>query len=271
MQKEVHGQDRHERGEKSGRERKEHPGDNSHNSAEKNESDDSAFDELLDVPALGNIIIFRGFQISSVDRIIGEFHNIAVGGTGGSESLSHRMFHESFKSGHRTIEMPLRRAGTEDDSIDGPFVSEVKESGEDDEKEEHHDGFFLVFSPNGSEGKYDKCRTSDDDADKRTAGIGEENKSEENDRPDSEKKMVRFLGSEIMKEESRIDKQEIRCGVRPVKYSLKPLDSGSVDAVVDRRGSAEIPITEISGKSEMDENAFTEQKSHKNSRTYGKT
>ncbi|EKD44286.1 MAG: hypothetical protein ACD_71C00187G0008, partial [uncultured bacterium (gcode 4)] len=174
MQEQVHGQNRHERGEESGREREEHPGDGTHNGAEEEESDDSSFDELLDIPTLGNVIVLGGFYVPAVDGSISEFHNIAIGGAGCSESLSHGVFGESLEPGHRTVKMPLRRSGTEDDPIDGSLIPEIKQSGKDGEKEEYCNAFFLVFPPDGSEGKYNKSYTSDDDSDKSTARIGEE-------------------------------------------------------------------------------------------------
>ncbi len=271
MEEEIHGENGNERGEEGRREREQDPGNGSHDGDEEDESDDASFDELLDVPALGNGVVLGLLDFPAVDGILGEFHDIAVGGAGGSESLSHRVFREPLESGHRSIEMPLGRAGTEDDSVDGSFVSEVKESGEYHEKEYHEETFFFVSTPDGPERKHDECQTSDDDADERTSRVGKENESEEDDSPESYEEMVRFFGSEIVKQESCIHEEEIRRGVRPVEDSLKSLDPSPIDSVVDGRCSAETPVTEIWRESKVNENRFVEHEPHEKSREKSET
>lgn len=271
MQEQVHSQNPHERSEKSGREREEHPSDSPHNGTKEGESDDSSFDELLDVPAFRDIVVLGILYLPAVDGVFGKFHDIAISWSGGSESLPHRVLGESLESGNGSFEMPLGRAGTKYDPIDGSLVPEVEESREYHEKEYHYNTLFFVFPPDGSEGKYDKRQASKDYTYKRTARIGEENESEKDDRPEPEEEMVLFLGSEIVEKESRVDEEEIRRRVRSVKYSLKPFDPRSIDAVIDRRSSAETPIAEISGESKINENGFMEDETHEQSRKYGET
>ena len=177
MEKEVHGENCHERGEEGWWEWEYEPGDGSHDGTEEDECDDSTFYELLDVPTLGDVIILGIFYFPAIDRIFGEFHDVAVGWSGGSESLSHRMFAESFDSRHSAVEMPLRWTGSENDSVNSSFVSEVKKSGKYEEKEYDKETFFFIFSPDGSEGKYYERETPEHDSDECTSWIGEENKS----------------------------------------------------------------------------------------------
>jgi len=153
------------------------PRDSCHDGTKEDKSDNSSFYELLDVPTLGDVVILSIFDLTSIDRVFGEFHDIAVGWSRGSESLSHWMFAESVDSRHSAVEMPLRWTGSENNSVNGSFVSEVKKSGKYEEKKYDKETFFFIFSPNGSEGKYYECETSEHDSDECTSWIGEENKS----------------------------------------------------------------------------------------------
>lgn len=128
MQKEIHSQNCHERGEQGRRKGEYSPGDGRHDGTEEDESDDSSFDELLDIPALRNVVVFCVFDSSSIDWCIGEFRYIAVGRSGCSESLSHRVFTESLDSSHSSVKMPLRGSCTHNNLINSPFIPEVEES-----------------------------------------------------------------------------------------------------------------------------------------------
>gem|GEM_PF-6865396 len=61
----------------------------------------------MDIPALGDVVVFDFFSIGIVDFLVFEVRHISVCRTRGGESLSHRMFSEAFESGNRPIEMPL--------------------------------------------------------------------------------------------------------------------------------------------------------------------
>lgn len=61
MQEKIHRQNSHERSEKCGREREQKPGEQSHDSTEQGKSDNPSLHQLLYIPALRDIIIFRVF------------------------------------------------------------------------------------------------------------------------------------------------------------------------------------------------------------------
>lgn len=271
MEKEIHGQDRDKGGKEWSGEGEEHPGDEPHDTAKEDESYDSSLYELLDVPTLRDIVVFGMFDFASIDGILGEFYDIAIGRSGSPESLSYGVLLKSFESRHGTIEVPLGGARAEDDLVDGSLVFKVKESGEYGEKEHNKETFFLIFPPDGSEGKYCERDTSEDDSYEGTSWISEKYESKQDDGPDSDEEMVCFFGSEIVDEESQIDDDEIGCRVGSIKYSLESFDSGTIYAVIDRRSSSEAPVTEISGESEVEEDGFMEYEPHENPRNKGGT
>ena len=264
MQEEIHRQNGHKRSKKCWRKREYHPGNHPHNRTEENESNDSSFDQLLDIPTLGDVIILSIFYFPSVYRCIGEFHDIAIGRSRSSESLSHGMFSKSLNSSQCPIKMPFGRTRPHNNLVDISLVTNVEKSRNSREKNDNIHTFFSVFMPNGFERKSDQNEKPHNNSYNRTTRVGEKNESKKYHNPYSYEEMMGFLGSKIVHQKSDIDDDKIGSWIRSVKNPLESFDSSSIDSMVDGRRSPETPVRKIGRKSKMQENGFMEYKTHQN-------
>lgn len=269
MQEEIHGQYCHERGEKRRRQREYHPSNHPHNGAEQDKADDPSLDQLLNIPALRDVVILGVLYLSAVNRAIREFLHIAVRGSSRSKPLPHGMFLESFDPGHGPIEVSFGGSGTHNDLVDGSLVPQVEKPGQYPEKEHDIEALLSVFLPDAFQGKYHQRETSDHEPDERAAGIGEKHEPEQNQNPESHEIMVRFLGPEEVDEEANVHEDKKRRRIGSVEDPLEPLHIGPVYAMVDRRGSSEAPVREIRRKSEIEENGFMKHETHEKSSEQG--
>lgn len=145
MQEGIHGEDGDKGREEGGGGPKEEKCEVSHDREEEDGSDDPSLDELLDVPALGDIVVL-GLLLLCREGISGWFFYVAVGGTGGCEPLSERMILKSLESDDDAIEVSFGRSLAHEDLVESRLVLEVEESreeGEDDDRDNHR---FLVFA-----------------------------------------------------------------------------------------------------------------------------
>lgn len=266
MEKQVHRQNGNKCSEECWGKWEYHPGNHPHNDTEEDESNDSSFDQLLDIPTLGDVIILSIFYFSSIYRRIGEFHDITIGGSSSSESLSHGMFSKTLNSSQCPIKMPFGRTRPHNNLVDISLVTNVEKPRNNREKNDNIHTFFSVFLPNDFERKSDQNEKSHDNSYDRTTRVGEKNESKKYHNPYPYEEMMGFLGSKIMDQKSDIDDDKIGSRIRSVKNPLESFDTSSIDSMVDGRCSAETPVRKIGRKSKIQENGFMEDETYQNPR-----
>lgn len=77
--------------------------------------------------------------------------------------------------------------------------------------------------------------------------------------------MELFLGPEVVNEEPNIDEDEVRCRVRTVENPLESSHIRPIYPMVDGRSSAETPVREIRGETEIEQDGLMENETHEKS------
>ena len=245
MEEEIHRENCYKRSKKCRRERENYKGNHPHNGTKKYKSDNPSLNQLLNIPAFGNIIILGIFKVSSINWTILEFYNITVSRTSSSESLSHRMFAKSFDSCHSSVKMSSRRAGSENNLINSTLVPNIKKSRKYREKQDYIHTFFFILSPDIFQRKEHECQASNNKANEGTPRIREKHESKKYQYPESYEVVIGFFRSEKVDKEAYIDKYKKSGRIRAIKYPLESLHSCTVYPMVNWRSSSKAPVAEM--------------------------
>lgn len=150
MKEKIHGTTRHERRKEREGNPEQSPGNEAENRYERRKCRSPSLNELLHVPAFGNVVVFFYFRFPTVQTFPFVHRNhVAVSRTGRGEPLTeNRILPKAFQSRNHPFEVPLGRSFAQDDAVHAVFELHVKREGEYRHERNRDESGFAVFFPN---------------------------------------------------------------------------------------------------------------------------